>query len=142
MILRLSLLTLVVALPAQAHVHTRPSEVTAGTQVEIALEIGHGCAGAPTTGLRLGLPDGLRDVTPVASEGWTATASATEIVWTGGTLDDHDHGAFTVSATVAPDAPDPLLLPVIQICGDAEHRWIETDENADSPAPRVRVLAP
>lgn len=141
MILRLSLLTLV-ALPAQAHVHTDPIEVTAGTQVEIALEIGHGCAGAPTTGLRLGVPFGLQGVTPVAPDGWTATASATEIAWTGGILNDRDHGAFTISATVAPDAPDPLLLPVIQICSDAEHRWIETDENAGSPAPRVRVLAP
>ncbi len=128
------------AVPVAAHVHTGVTEARPGERVEIALEIGHGCAGKPTTGLRVAIPPGLEKVEALPAEGWQTAVSPTEVSWSGGTLGDHDKGRFALAATVSGDATGQIVLPIIQVCGDETLRWIDPDPAADNPAPSIRVL--
>ena len=143
----LSVLALLVPLPAAAHVHVHPEQAAPGQTVEIALQIGHGCAGAATTGLRVAVPAGLTGIAVAPPSGWTAatvtdaaTGRVTEILWSGGELPDKIKATFAFTATVG-QASGALALPVIQICGGTELRWIETGAGAEHPAP-VLTVAP
>jgi periplasmic copper chaperone A len=55
--------------PALAHVVADPDEVS-GRHARTALRIDHGCEGAPTTALRVQIPEGVASVTPEALPGW------------------------------------------------------------------------
>lgn len=125
-------------LPGLAHVHLHPESVAAGEVVDLALIVGHGCAGAATTALRVGLPPGL-SATALPQPGWQVTAGEGEVGWQGGPLPDHDKAQFILRATLAADASGPIVLPVVQSCGDVQIRWIEPDANADHPAPALTV---
>ena len=131
---------LLAAPPALAHVHVHPEEAAAGRPVEIALQIGHGCAGQATTALRVALPEGLGRVLIVPQPGWSVTTAGEgrvqEIRWSGGHLPDHEKASFTFVAT--PEAGGELVLPVVQVCGGTEIRWIE-GPGSDRPAPVLRV---
>lgn len=143
--------TLPIALPASAHIHVSPTEVSAGQTVEIALEVGHGCSGSATTGLRIAVPDGLTDILIVPRPGWQVETPGngriTEIRWTGGSLPDGTKATFAFVAKVegagssghAPAlTPGDLTLPVVQICGETTVRWID-GPTSDHPAPRLRI---
>ena len=141
----LATLALIVPLPAAAHVHLHPERAPAGAAVEIALQIGHGCAGAATTALRLALPEGLSDIRPVPKAGWDVSVvtavpggRVTEIRWTGGELADDRKDSFVFAAT--PEAAGEIALPVIQTCGAQETRWIERGAAAEHPAPVLTVV--
>ncbi|MBB4628444.1 YcnI family protein [Paracoccus denitrificans] len=134
------LLAAPLSLPAMAHVHLAPEQARQGKTVELALIVGHGCAGASTTGLRVAVPAGLADVVAVEKPGWQVSAGPEEIGWQGGPLPDGRKEGFGLRATVTADAPETIALPVIQTCGDSQLRWIEPDAKADHPAPVLRVL--
>ncbi|MFT3691370.1 copper resistance protein CopC [Paenirhodobacter sp.] len=126
--MRLLLLLAVLPLPLAAHVHVAPETVARGGRAELTLIVGHGCKGAATTALRAALPPALSAVTVLEKPGWTVTTTAQEVAWHGGPLPDHDTGTFTLSATIAGDAPETVPIPVIQICGDTETRWIGAEK--------------
>lgn len=126
-------------LPVVAHVHLAPESAARGAVIDLALVVGHGCAGQATTALRLSVPPALADVSVPDKPGWSVTTKAGEVIWQGGPLADHDKTSFVLRATIAADAPDRLTIPVIQTCGTAETRWIETGSGADSPAPVLQI---
>ncbi|WP_240200393.1 MULTISPECIES: YcnI family protein [Paracoccus] len=134
------LLAAPLSMPAMAHIHLNPEQAQRGETVELAFVVGHGCAGAPTTALRVALPVGLADVVPVEKPGWQVSVLPDEIGWQGGPLADGRKEGFSLRATLTADAPDTIAIPVIQICGDIQTRWIEPGANADNPAPVLRVL--
>ncbi|RWR08816.1 DUF1775 domain-containing protein [Paenirhodobacter populi] len=137
---RLALLAIagLVPLPAAAHIHLHPDRAQPGEVLDIGLIVGHGCAGAATTGLRVAIPEGLEAAVPVPKDGWQVSAAEGEVGWQGGSLPDGTKASFTLRATVAAGAPGAIAIPVIQICGDRETRWIGTAD-ADSPAPVLTV---
>lgn len=142
----LAVLLMLAPFPALAHVHVAPETVVAGQPVELALQVGHGCAGAATTQIRVALPAGLTGVTVAAKPGWqaalvtdAASGRVKEVVWSGGALPDKVKERFAFTATAA--GAGALPLPVIQNCGAAELRWIETGAGAEHPAP-VLTVAP
>jgi len=126
-------------LPGLAHIHIHPETAGAGETVDLVLIVGHGCAGAPTTALRVAIPEGLT-AEPLAQPGWHVTSAKGEIGWQGGPLPDHEKAQFVLRATISADAPGTIPLPVVQVCGDQQLRWIEPDAAADHPAPALQVL--
>lgn len=126
-------------LPVAAHIHLAPETVSRGTPVEIALVVGHGCKGTPTTALRVAIPPALTAVSVPQKAGWTVTTTPGEIRWDGGPLPDGEKASFPLRATLAPDAPGAVAIPVIQVCGGLETRWIETGAGAESPAPVLKT---
>lgn len=129
----------ILAAPLAAHVTAEV--IGAGEPIEVALTIGHGCAGAPTTALRVAVPEGLAVVKPQGKPGWEVFANDAEFGWRGGEVDDHQHEAFTFTATVAAGEAVDIRLPVVQSCGETQLRWIDHDPGADNPAPLIRVPA-
>lgn len=126
--------------PALAHVTADAIEARPGDRIDIALTLGHGCAGQPTTALRIAIPAGLEAIEPQQKEGWQASTSQTEFGWSGGTVPDHQHEEFAFAATVSADAAGQILLPIVQVCDDVQLRWIDADPGSDNPAPLIRVL--
>lgn len=144
-----------IAVPAAAHVTIAPKGVKAGQVSTFVLKIPHGCAGAPTTGLRVAMPGILSDIEPQEKAGWTAAvtpaaggagagAKPAQIGWTGGSIASADHAEFAFKAKVAADAKGRIYVPIVQQCGDAVERWIEIPASPaasepDKPAPAFEV---
>ena len=149
--------------PASAHVVLQDKEAEAGASYRAVLVVGHGCGEAPTTALRVQIPEGLYNVKPMPKPGWTIetvvgpyqtpfmnhgtelTEGVKEISWTGSSLPDDFFDEFTFRGTFGPhiEAGSHLYFPVIQTCGDEESPWIDQsgDPEVEFPAPAV-MLAP
>ncbi len=143
-------LSALIAWPASAHVTFENKEVTAGGTVKFVLRIPHGCAGSPTTAVRVSIPEELTEVRPQPKPGWTldinkveaegdAAPEAThvshgaddealikEISWSGGRLEAAHYDEFAFRAKVSADAePGKLFVPIVQQCETGIERWIE-----------------
>jgi len=129
--------------PAFAHADaTAKAEQAGRTAITISLE--HGCNGNPTTGLRVSLPTGAKDVTGTNAGGWTSTVTASEISWTGGSIAATTSGDFKFSLVLAQPAGETVTLPTIQTCtNNTEIAWIQTgngdESEASHPAPQFEV---
>ena len=66
------------ALPAAAHITLDPPSAPAGSYVRAAFRVPHGCDGAATTGIRVQIPEGFRNVKPMPLAGWTLTTVTEE----------------------------------------------------------------
>ncbi len=154
---------LLLAVPAGAHVVITPAEAPAGASARIAFMVGHGCAGAATTAIEVGLPEGLSTARPMPKPGWTIAvemrsvqrpiptehgllrqAPAT-IAWSGGLLPDQHYEEF-VMLVATPNRPgETLVFPVIQRCeGGGQHAWVEVPAEGQrprSPAATLRLGA-
>lgn len=127
------------ALPAAAGAHVEATGETAGGTTTVEFSFHHGCDGAPTTGLRIQLPEGATDVEPQDPEGWTSTVSGGELAWTGGSVPDHDEATFVATMTLVDPEGTTVFLPTIQQCGSAQEDWIDRsdDAGAANAAPRI-----
>ena len=157
-------LTLSMANQALAHITLAQTEAAAGSTYKGVLQVGHGCEGAPTTSVRIQIPDGVIAVKPMPKQGWeletkiepydnpvehfdqTLTEGVREIAWTGGSLPDDRYDEFVFRATLPDAEPGAVIrFPVVQGCGDEVIRWIEVPaEGQDAhdlpePAPAVTI---
>lgn len=159
----IALLVAGISAPAAAHIGIAVQEAPAGSTFKVVLVVGHGCAGAATTALRVQIPEGFYNVRPMAKPGWTIETvtgpyekpfeshgttlaeGVTEISWSGNELPDSQFDEFAFRGTFGAglEAGTTFRFPVIQQCGDLEDAWIDTsgDEEADYPAPAV-LLTP
>ena len=151
--------TLLAATPAFAHVELQADKAPAGSSYKAVLMVPHGCAGSPTTGLRVQIPDGVIEIKAMAKPGWKiaiktaklgqpvefegekVTEAVKEIEWSGGNLPDSFYDEFAFVATL-PDKPGTIIyFPTMQICAKGEKRWIEiptqgqSSEDLKAPAP-------
>ncbi|MGV8841228.1 MAG: YcnI family copper-binding membrane protein [Bauldia sp.] len=156
-----------IATIAEAHVGVTPAEVPAGQATLVGFGIGHGCDGAPTTAIRMRIPEGVIAVQPVAKPGWDiaittgtyatpqidgealVTEGVTMIEWTGGNLPDAFYDQFWIRARVATGVEHGAMMwfPIVQECaGGGVHRWItvpvEGQPEADEPTPGFAVGEP
>lgn len=155
------------ATPAAAHITISPSTTEAGAQAVLEVSVPHGCAGSPTTGLTIQIPDQVMTVTPTRDALW-------DVVTTTETLDPpvtDSHGRQlsqrVASVTFRTDVPLPegyrdvlelslllpdlagetLIFPTIQTCEEGEAAWIEvaTDgqdaQDLELPAPTFVLTA-
>jgi uncharacterized protein YcnI len=154
---------LLFASPAFAHVELQADKAPAASSYKAALMVPHGCAGSPTVGLRVQIPDGVMGTKPMAKPAWKITIKTAklaqsveiegekiteavkEIDWTGGTLPDSYYDEFAFVATL-PDRPGTVIyFPVIQQCSKGETRWIEIpaagqgSEDLKYPAPALSL---
>lgn len=129
-----------VALPT--HVEPQISEAPAGSRTTFSFLVEHGCDGSATTAVSIQVPDGAFDVVPVAPEGWVGVVEATVppvVTFTGGVLPDDVEGSFGFEL-VTPNLPgQEVFFPTVQTCEVGEIAWIDTAEDAEEPAPRIRL---
>lgn len=155
-----------VALPsvALAHITLSQPEATAGGSYKATFRVGHGCEGAPTTAVRIRIPEGVIAVKPQPKPGWEITLTTgkyartytrfgaevsegvTEVAFTGGNLPDAYYDEFVLS-TYLPASLEAgtLWFPVVQECPDgAAERWIEIpvegQPEPEGPAPGLKIV--
>lgn len=151
-----------IAAPAAAHVTVSPSEAPAAGYQTVELSVPHGCDGEATAELSVQLTQEVQSVKAQSIPGWEVTYERAEldepfdnhgititeyvstITWTstGDPLPDDQYMTFGISARWPDAAGDEVLLPAVQRCpSGAESAWIETDPDAEHPAPRVTLFA-
>ncbi len=149
----------IAATGALAHVSLSQTAAPAGAEFRAEFSVGHGCGNEATTALRVLVDSRLTEAEAEAKEGWVLEVAehdaaetqspsfSREIRWTGGTVPAHATENFVVVVRM-PEAEAGTLIffPIVQECGAAVHRWIETplpgerSEDLDEPAPFVTLL--
>lgn len=141
----------VLAAPAAAHVTASPAEAHA-PDFEIELHIDHGCAGSPTTAVRVRVPPEVADARAEPIPGWEVEAPGdsgagpAELAWVGGPLPDGRPQGFPLRGRFTAEAGEVVYFPVVQECEQGEQRWIDVPDTLEEwdeleePAPYV-VLA-
>jgi uncharacterized protein YcnI len=154
---------------ASAHVTLERQEAPVGSSYKAVLRVPHGCAGSPTTAVRVRVPAGLIGVKPMPKPGWQlnavtgkypkpytlrgapVTEGVTGISWSGGKLLDAHYDEFVFVGTIAEElgGTPAIYFPVVQECEKGVHRWIEipTGKHSDGhgsggsePAATLRLL--
>ena len=152
---------------AQAHVTLLDGAAAAGTGYRAALRVGHGCEGAPTTGMTVTIPAGFNGAQPMPKAGWTLSTKVgklaepyeahgkkfaegvQEISWTANSaeaaLPDAYYEEFVFRGTT-PAKPGALWFKVVQSCAKGSNDWVQVPENGQStkglkfPAAKLDVL--
>lgn len=148
------------AAPALAHVTLDQSSMPADSYLRVAVRVPHGCDGVATTGVRVQIPEGFRNVKPMPLAGWTLTtatedgakpagghgegAPVKEVAWRGGNLPDAFYQEFILRVQTPKEAGATVYFPIVQECeGGKVARWIERPsqpgEEPRYPAYRVRI---
>src|SRR5689334_15271491 len=152
-----------------AHVTLERQEAPVGASYKGVLRVPHGCAGSPTTAIRVRVPAGIIGVKPMPKPGWQlntvtgkypkpytlrgapVTEGVTEISWSGGKLPDAHYDEFVFVGVIAEElgGGQTIYFPVVQECEKGVHRWIEVPtgkhteghgEGSAEPAPALRLL--
>jgi periplasmic copper chaperone A len=164
--MRLRSLVLITALLAasrvSAHVTLQGREATVGADYKAVFVVPHGCAGSPTTKLRVQIPAGViaTEAKPVAGwnvetikgkyaetydyKGAKVSEGITEVDWSGGPLPDKTRQEFEIETYLA-DGLKPgttLYFPAVQECEQGVSRWIEIPPEGANPAEESRWPAP
>lgn len=152
---------------ASAHVGISEPEHVAGQYTLLTFGVPHGCDGSATTEVRIQIPEEIPQVTPTVNRGWdvtkvmveldepiegghgvTLTERVGEVVYTAHEPLPADLRDAFVLSLQAPDLPgETLYFPVVQICEEGEHAWVEipTDDVPASelaePAPSILIVA-
>ena len=139
----------------------------AGTSYRAVLRVGHGCDGAPTTGMQVTIPDGFTGAQPMPKAGWTLstkvgklaepytshgktyTEGVQEITWTANgpenALPADFYDEFILRGTT-PAKPDAVWFKVVQSCAKGVNAWIEvpaagtSTKGLKSPAALLELL--
>lgn len=134
---------------SHAHVVLEEPAALAGSSYRASFRIGHGCAGSPTTGIRVFIPAGVRGAKPMPKAGWTLSTQraplaqpydnhgktvredVVEVSWTvqnpAQALPDDWYEEFVLRATL-PAQAGALWFRVLQTCASGQLDW------ADIPA--------
>ena len=129
--------------PAAAHALMIQKDVKSGAWHIIEIGLPHGCAGSPTTAVRIKIPDGIFMVRPQVKAGWTLsmtmkkmdrpveaegityTESVDEMIWSGGKLGDLEFDRFSALIKFPNDPGKTMYFKTIQQCEVGEHSWVE-----------------
>ena len=153
-----------VAVPAApAHVTLNPREWEAGGFARFAVRVPNERPDASTTEVTMQFPENVISASFMDVPGWERSVEMVpldepieeegdepiterigSVTWSDGQVEPGEFVEFGVSFQVPEDAPvgEPLLFPSTQTYSNGEVvRWIAPDEEADTPAPRVEVLA-
>ena len=158
---------LLAAASASAHVVLEDGAALAGSSYRASFRIGHGCAGSPTTGIRVYMPTGVRGAKPMPKAGWTLTTrraplaqpydnhgktvreDVVEVSWVANgpaqALPDDWYEEFVLRATL-PEQAGALWFRVLQTCANGQLDWAEIPAQGTStrgmktPAALLEVL--
>jgi len=136
-----------------AHVVLEDQVALAGSSYKAVLRVGHGCAGAPTSTIRVLLPAGFQGAKPMPKAGWTLSTRSeklpqpytshgktvsedvVEITWTAASRDswlaDAWYDEFVLRGTL-PASAGPLWFKVLQGCEPGRLDWVEVPAQGTS----------
>jgi uncharacterized protein YcnI len=162
LVVALSAIACLTSYSASAHITLETREAPADSYFKAVFSVPHGCAGSPTTKVRVRIPDGVTGVKPQPKPGWelstvktkvegtvqgdhgaAVTQAITEVIWIG-KLPDEYFDQFVMQLRL-PDVPAGTVLyfPVVQECEKGVTRWIERPEAGKTdlrePAPALRL---
>ena len=163
--IRSTLWTTVVALllapSAAAHVTLNPREWEAGAFARFAVRVPNERPNASTTKVTVQFPESVISASfqpvpgwkrtvkmaplaePIEEEGEQITERLASVTWSGGTIRPGEFQEFGVSFQVPETVGEELVFPSLQTYSNGEVvRWIAPDPEADTPAPRIAVLPP
>ncbi|MGN6149445.1 MAG: YcnI family copper-binding membrane protein [Rhizomicrobium sp.] len=125
------------ATSASAHVVLTQTSAKGGSSAVAAFRVTHGCDGAPTTALRIAIPESVVSARPQPKPGWTLSLDrngdrVTAITWSGGTLPSDEFDEFSVLLKLPKDA-GPLVFPATQTCGKGVEQWNEIPQAGQNP---------
>jgi copper(I)-binding protein len=145
-----TLLPLLLATSANAHVTLPPGGGAAGSVYPAAFRIGHACKDASlTTAIKVRLPTGFTLIEADPHANWVLTSNATEVTWTAASaqsgLPNGESTIFVVRGRL-PDKPGPIWFKVLQVCDKGSADWAEIPardgDKPAFPAARLDVLPP
>jgi uncharacterized protein YcnI len=150
-----------------AHITLQDPAAAAGANYRAVLRVGHGCAGAATTGITVIIPAGFNGAQPMVKPGWSVstktgalaepyemhgtkyTEGVQEISWTAkgaeNALPDAFYDEFVLRGTT-PTKPGPLWFKVVQTCEKGSTAWVEVPaqgthaHDLKAPAALLEVL--
>jgi len=143
------LLALAPAVAASAHVSASATSSAAGSYTVVTFSVPHGCAGSPTTQVRIDLPESVPAVTPTVNPNWTVEKTVEQLAepledahgnviaervasvtytTAGAGLPDGYRDTFELSLRLPTgEAGDVVEFPVFQTCVDGTAEWIGDD---------------
>jgi periplasmic copper chaperone A len=144
---------------AAAHVTIQPGEWEAGAFATMVVRVPNESDAAATTSISMQFPEEVLtarfqphprcerevEMAPLDQPVEDVTERIASVMWTcepGIRTDEFDE--FGLSFQIPEDAAegDELLFPTVQVYDDGEERgWVDPDPEAESPAPRVTVIA-
>ena len=130
------------ALPAAAHVEPTSTEVPAGGAATVDFTVQHGCEGSPTIKVEFQVPAEITDAKPTTKAGWEGSVEGQVVTYTGGPLASDVEDTFAVTFTAPDTVGATLAFPFIQTCEEGSIEWIQTEEEAERPAPLVTLGQP
>ena len=144
-------LSLLWSTAAFAHAVLDPGNAPAGEVTTFQVLIPHGCAPGepppppgvevePTTLVSVEIPEGMMVESAEGFGDFTAEVTDTEIVWSGGSLENGDIGEFFFDAMLMGEEGEEIAVNVFQECDELSYRWVGAPNDAE-PAPRVTVGA-
>lgn len=148
---------LLAAASVHAHIVLEQKSATAGSYYKATFMVGHGCDGAPTTGIEIDMPEPMAVVKPMSKTGWQLTTqtaplsvpmslhgrpvteTVSRVVWKGGPLPDGHYDEFVLLLQLPPRT-GLLYFKVAQICEKGRSDWVEVP--AAGQTPRLKLPAP
>lgn len=142
---------------AQAHITLEQKQAPASSTYKAIFRVGHGCAGSPTTGIRVFLPAEFSDAKPMPKPGWKleiqrealtkpdsshdkpVTDRVAVISWQGGPLADAEYDEFVLRGTLPAEA-GKLYFRVLQTCEKGQNDWSAIQTGQDKPSTPAAVL--
>ncbi|WP_174284573.1 YcnI family protein [Sphingomonas bacterium] len=146
---------------AHAHIVFADPAGMAGSYYAGFLRVSHGCAGSPTTAIRVEIPVGVTVARPQPKPGWTLSIEkaplpapvrsedgevrerVAAITWSG-RLDPDQFDQFGIMLKL-PAAPGPLYFPTLQQCATGRNAWTmipaagQPWHSVKSPAPVLEI---
>lgn len=128
---------------AWAHVDAEPTQASIQPNGDASVQFAfdHGCAGQPTTSLRIQIPEGVNDVVPQPVAGWQSAVAGTEFSWTGGSIPDDQRAVFVATMRVSGTEGSTIWFPTVQGCPGATESWIAIPSPGQpeptNPAPSI-----
>jgi uncharacterized protein YcnI len=155
------------AAAAQSHVVLQDPAAAAGASYRAAFLVSHGCAGSPTTAIRVRIPEGFEGAKPMPKPGWTlrsrsdrlqrpydshgktVTEDVVELSWTANgpdnALPEAWYDEFVLRGST-PHQPGALWFQVLQVCEKGQIDWAQVPASGTStqglkaPAALLEVL--
>jgi copper(I)-binding protein/uncharacterized protein YcnI len=140
----MSLVVVLAPASAGAHVVLTQSSFEAGVNFAAFFKVEHGCSGAPTTALRVQIPEDVSVLELPEKPGWAVNAErsgarVTSVTWQG-RLEPAQQEQFGLLVKL-PSKPGPLYFATVQRCAAQEIRWTDTAPGAKAPAPMLTLVA-
>jgi periplasmic copper chaperone A len=108
------------ALEAQAAVTLEQPQARSGTEFKATFQVARGCMGAPTSSVRVQLPDGVSGARPQPKPGWKVEVARAKdrvvaVEWSGGPLAEDHFDEFKL-IMVLPRRLGAVRFRVVQGC--------------------------